>query len=330
MFFNWEQANHISTVAVAPTTDDKVIRLGDVSGIISKAKEELIKSKSRHDLRNLTEGGVGGPVGASAAKCDPKKSENELHWESLLATLDRPLQICDLDFTDLVADDDGDPLSVRPLLLVPPPPPPPPPFGAVPPPPPPSAGPAPPPMPCGLIPPPLPFQSAIPPPPPPGRMPLPPPPAGFFVVPPKSTPSPETAGSRKQKKTVKLFWREIRDDSTAVTKNDTIWDQLTQVEIDTQKLEHLFESRSKDLMAKVRRSEPNERGPFFFLEQVFYQFLSIFKLLRVCLCVCVCASVCMCMCVRPWTYIASPSSGWSALSTLSAPKRKSKNRLHIP
>ena len=93
---------------------------------------------------------------------------------------------------------------------------------------------------------------------------------------------------------MKLFWREIRDDSTAVTKNDTIWDQLTQVEIDTQKLEHLFESRSKDLMAKVRRSEPNERGPFFFLEQVFYQFLSIFKLLRVCLCVCVCASVCVC------------------------------------
>jgi len=32
----------------------------------------------------------------------------------------------------------------------------------------------------------------------------------------------------------------------------TIWDELPNANVDTQKLEHLFESRAKDLMTKVR------------------------------------------------------------------------------
>jgi len=32
----------------------------------------------------------------------------------------------------------------------------------------------------------------------------------------------------------------------------TIWDELPDANVDTQKLEHLFESRAKDLMTKVR------------------------------------------------------------------------------
>jgi FH1/FH2 domain-containing protein 3 len=32
----------------------------------------------------------------------------------------------------------------------------------------------------------------------------------------------------------------------------TVWDELPRLEVDTQKLEHLFESRAKDLMTKVR------------------------------------------------------------------------------
>lgn len=32
----------------------------------------------------------------------------------------------------------------------------------------------------------------------------------------------------------------------------TIWDELPETTIDVQKLEHLFESRAKDLMTKVR------------------------------------------------------------------------------
>lgn len=34
----------------------------------------------------------------------------------------------------------------------------------------------------------------------------------------------------------------------------TIWDELPNANVDTQKLEHLFESRAKDLMTKVRNS----------------------------------------------------------------------------
>lgn len=34
----------------------------------------------------------------------------------------------------------------------------------------------------------------------------------------------------------------------------TIWDELPNANVDTQKLEHLFESRAKDLMTKVRIS----------------------------------------------------------------------------
>lgn len=32
----------------------------------------------------------------------------------------------------------------------------------------------------------------------------------------------------------------------------TIWDELPESQVDTQKLEHLFESRAKDLMTKVK------------------------------------------------------------------------------
>lgn len=58
-------------------------------------------------------------------KPEPKKSENELHWEELMKNMTRPLTLCDLDFTDLRSDDDKDDLLPRGLnCSVPPPPPP--------------------------------------------------------------------------------------------------------------------------------------------------------------------------------------------------------------
>jgi hypothetical protein len=59
---------------------------------------------------------------------------------------------------------------------------------------------------------------------------------------------------KKTKKTVKLFWKEVRDDPIILAKlqqTGMIWDELHPVSIDTQKLEHLFESRAKDLITKV-------------------------------------------------------------------------------
>lgn len=50
---------------------------------------------------------------------------------------------------------------------------------------------------------------------------------------------------------VKLFWKEVREDLIPASVTKTIWDELPKMVIDTQKIEHLFESRAKDLMAKV-------------------------------------------------------------------------------
>jgi hypothetical protein len=53
---------------------------------------------------------------------------------------------------------------------------------------------------------------------------------------------------------VKLFWKEVRDDPIILAKlqqSGMIWDELNPVSVDTQKLEHLFESRAKDLINKV-------------------------------------------------------------------------------
>lgn len=97
-------------MAALSPTEEKVMRgMGDLSGIISKAKEELIKSKSRHDLRNLDNCP---PLNSKPAEVS-KKSENELQWDSLLESLERPLQISDLDFTDLEPEEDYDPLITR-------------------------------------------------------------------------------------------------------------------------------------------------------------------------------------------------------------------------
>ncbi|XP_046444572.1 uncharacterized protein LOC124194434 isoform X4 [Daphnia pulex] len=236
------QANHISANPTSPT-EEKFNRLGDLSGIISKAKEELTKSKSRHDLRNLEQNTALSPTG----KAESKKSENELHWESLLETLDRPLQICDLDFTDLHLEEDSDPLnpSVRVNAFGPPPPPPPPNLNGVPP----------PPMP-GLM----------PPPPPPSKSALPPP--VFFGVQLHHNGTEPTSSNTlmKQKKTVKLFWREIREDQLSLIKGPTLWDELHPVAVDTKNLEHLFESRSKDLITKEKQQESTKNKELIVLD----------------------------------------------------------------
>uniref|UniRef100_A0A8C7JRL7 Formin homology 2 domain containing 1 n=1 Tax=Oncorhynchus kisutch TaxID=8019 RepID=A0A8C7JRL7_ONCKI len=102
-----------------------------------------------------------------------------------------------------------------------------------------------PPPPLSLPPPPL---SPLPPPllslPPPPLSPLPPPP---LSLPPPLTPDPAFA---KKRKTVKLFWKELKQsDSPRKCKfgRGTVWASLDKVTVDTAKLEHLFESKAKEL-----------------------------------------------------------------------------------
>ncbi|XP_066288516.1 FH1/FH2 domain-containing protein 3-like isoform X23 [Branchiostoma lanceolatum] len=189
----------------------------------------------------------------------PPKSEQDQLWENLMNT-NRELIIKDMDFTDLIGDDDADVLSPFHGMSTstdgfpprPPPnlfggPPPPPcvfPGGVPPPPPPPGIPGAPPP-------PPPPFGG---PPPPPGAPPPPPPPkapgSGHLGPAPKNSAIPA-----KKKKTVRLFWKEVNHyvpPTVANANKESLWDTLRGVkfQLDTDKLEHLFESRTKEQTPK--------------------------------------------------------------------------------
>ncbi|NXV91583.1 FHOD1 protein, partial [Calonectris borealis] len=175
----------------------------------------------------------------------PIKKDMELTWERLEASPVQ-LKIKDLDFTDLGEEDDFDILDMGPMangsflppgieatnagaLMVPPPPPPPAVPGCPPPPPPPPA-----------------IPGCPPPPPPPPAVPGCPPPLGLPG--PSATDGPSQA---KKKRTVKLFWKELKQlDGTAGPGRfgqATLWASLQNVEVNAAKLEHLFETRSKEV-----------------------------------------------------------------------------------
>ncbi len=95
----------------------------------------LAKSQSRCDmLKSPTSETPPSQIPIRAT--ETKKSETDLHWEELLATSTRVLQLCDLDFSDLRSDDDNDVLAPASSINgIPPPPPPcgvPPPVPSVP------------------------------------------------------------------------------------------------------------------------------------------------------------------------------------------------------
>ncbi|XP_043959211.1 FH1/FH2 domain-containing protein 1 isoform X2 [Gambusia affinis] len=153
------------------------------------------------------------------------------------------LKIKDLDFSDLLEDEDIDVLdmgtnsSSSSHFSGIPPPPPPPPGGAAPPPPPP--------------PPPPPILGSPPPPPPP--------PGGVPPAPPPLTGGP--SGLTKKKKTVKLFWKELKQAESQQNcrfGRGTVWASLDKVEVDTARLETLFESKSKELPVAKKGPEPKK------------------------------------------------------------------------
>ena len=212
---------------------------GDKSGLIGRAKEGLATSQTYVKLKEPEED-EGPPP--------PPKSETDIQWEQIEKAMKRALQIKDLDFTDLTDADDVNFLDMaRPLYniigggMVPPPPPPP--IGGIPlAPPPPFIPGAPPPPPGVPLPPPL----------PPGGIPPPPPliPGG---VQPATVPCP----FNKNKKTIRLHWREVKNEYKLPSGRmmDTIWTKLDRemgkVKVDTDKLEHLFETRAAEIKQKV-------------------------------------------------------------------------------
>lgn len=164
---------------------EKAGRKGDLSDRINKIKDGLSKSHSKGDLK---EDHIPAPE-------PPKRSENDIQWDLLIKHLNRSLNLCDLDFTDLTEADDSL-VQEKQTTGVPPPPPPPP---------------------SGVPPPP----GAPPPPPPPSGVPPAPP------APPRPPSRPDSADTptqngidaqsddpahhkpQKTKKTIKLFWKEV-------------------------------------------------------------------------------------------------------------------------
>ncbi|XP_037018550.2 FH1/FH2 domain-containing protein 1 isoform X2 [Artibeus jamaicensis] len=146
------------------------------------------------------------------------------------------LCIGDLDFSDLGEDEDQDMLNIESADTgkgVPPPPPPLPLF---------SQGPPPPP----------------PPPPPPIKGPFPPPPPPAAPLPPSA---PDSLALPTKRKTVKLFWREFKlagahgGSGSRFGPCSTLWASLEPVSVDTARLEHLFESRAKDVLPSKKAGE---------------------------------------------------------------------------
>ncbi|KAJ1072778.1 hypothetical protein K5549_012004 [Capra hircus] len=166
----------------------------------------------------------------------PPSPKAEPVWE-LPARVPR-LCIGDLDFSDLGEDEDQDMLNVEPVEAekgIPPPPPPPPLLSG------------------SLSPPP-------PPPPPPLKSPFPPAPP-----PPPAAPLPHSAPDGPalptKRKTVKLFWRELKlagvrgGSGSHFGPSPTLWASLEPVSVDTARLEHLFESRAKDVLPSKKAGE---------------------------------------------------------------------------
>ncbi|XP_073188791.1 FH1/FH2 domain-containing protein 3 isoform X1 [Lepidochelys kempii] len=181
---------------------------------------------------------------------EPKK-ESDYIWDQLMAN-PRELKIKDMDFTDLGDEDDVDVLDV-------------------------DMGPG-----DSLIPPPPPPPSflGLPPPPPPLLFGCPPPPSGNLLAPPPLFSSPQGLGSpqvsrgqpafMKKKKTIRLFWNEVRPFEWQCKNNkrckEFLWSKLEPIKVDTSKLEHLFESKSKELPVTKKTAADGKRQEIIVLD----------------------------------------------------------------
>uniref|UniRef100_A0A8C1JY49 Formin homology 2 domain containing 3b n=1 Tax=Cyprinus carpio TaxID=7962 RepID=A0A8C1JY49_CYPCA len=186
----------------------------------------------------------------------PPKKESDHIWDQLIAT-PRELRIKELDFTDLGEEDDVDILDVSNVIgssdLTPPPPPP---------------------LFLPSLPPPPPLFGCPPPPPIPGMM-MPPPPPFLASVPPPHLGSPQLSRGepllfQKKKKTIRLFWNEVRpidwQYSNHKSCRESLWSKLDAVKLDTAKLENLFETKSKELPVTKKTAADGKRQEIIILD----------------------------------------------------------------
>uniref|UniRef100_A0A8C4PWN8 FH1/FH2 domain-containing protein 3 n=1 Tax=Eptatretus burgeri TaxID=7764 RepID=A0A8C4PWN8_EPTBU len=169
----------------------------------------------------------------------PRKESDQL-WDQLLAE-PRELRIKDMDFTDLTDEDDIDFLKLNLTTTA-----------------------------DMTMPPPLPASFLLP---PPGCP--PPPPFPGMVFPSSATPFTSSNASGVpsppcKKKTVRLFWNEVRQTEWKHRNHRygtrSIWALLELVNVDTNKLELLFETKSKELPANKRTSTEGKKNELTVLD----------------------------------------------------------------
>uniref|UniRef100_A0A8C5FZX3 Formin homology 2 domain containing 3b n=1 Tax=Gouania willdenowi TaxID=441366 RepID=A0A8C5FZX3_GOUWI len=164
----------------------------------------------------------------------PQKKESDHIWDQLMAA-PRELRIKEMDFTDLGDEDDMDILDMDTVTE-----------------PPDHIPPVPPPLFCPALPPPPPLFGCPPPPPIFGKM-MPPPPPFMAAIPPSSPQMSrgEAPLFQKKKKTIRLFWNEVRPVDWQCKSHkfckESLWSKLEPIKLDTSKLEQLFESKSKEV-----------------------------------------------------------------------------------
>nr|XP_011769795.1 FH1/FH2 domain-containing protein 3 isoform X5 [Macaca nemestrina] len=249
-------ATRISTLQANSQTQDESVRRVDVGCLDNRGSVKAFAEK-------FNSGDLGrGSVSPDAEPNDKvpetvlvqPKTESDYIWDQLMAN-PRELRIQDMDFTDLGEEDDIDVLDVdlSHREAPGPPPPPPPTFLGLPPPPPP------------------PLLDSIPPPPVPGNLLAPPPPVfsapqglGWSQVP-RGQPT-----FTKKKKTIRLFWNEVRPFDWPCKNNrrcrEFLWSKLEPIKVDTSRLEHLFESKSKELSVSKKTAADGKRQEIIVLD----------------------------------------------------------------
>ncbi|XP_037392966.1 FH1/FH2 domain-containing protein 3 isoform X7 [Pygocentrus nattereri] len=229
---------------------------GNVRAVAEKFGDLVKGLSSSHEAEHAGKEKPPPPPPSPTPTPAPPKKESDHIWDQLMAT-PRELRIKEMDFTDLGEEDDVDILDVGNLMgsgdHLPPPPPPP----CIP-----------------NLPPPPPLFGCPPPPPVPSIMPPPPPPS-MTSMSPSNLGSPQHSRGepplfQKKKKTIRLFWNEVRptDWQCGSHKNckESLWTKLDPVKLDTAKLEHLFETKSKELPVTKKTAADGKRQEIIVLD----------------------------------------------------------------
>ncbi|XP_072316670.1 FH1/FH2 domain-containing protein 3 isoform X2 [Eucyclogobius newberryi] len=249
--------SRISTLEAQKQAREEVVRKGDVGHRDNHGSVRAVAERFGDLVK-----GLGCPTDVETVKepqqtlekvttvpaALPPKKESDHIWDQLLAT-PRELRIKEMDFTDLGDEDDTDILDMDNLM---------------------KSG-APSPLHHAALPPPPPLFGCPPPPPLFGKM-MPPPPPFMAPIPP---PSPQFCRGdvpvfQKKKKTIRLFWNEVRpvDWQSKSHKfcKDSLWSKLDPIKLDTSKLEQLFESKSKELPVTKKAAVDGKRQEIIVLD----------------------------------------------------------------